>query len=224
MPRRTSAFTIAELLIALAITAVIGLTVAGVAMALSRSYQHSEQYYRYLQSGRVASIRLQGSLRKSRLVTASDASTLVLWAEDYNNDGQINVSEVLFVYYDHGARELIERSTVFPDSMSASVREMLDFTIPLSALSDPNVATGPPAYESYDSKRLLAAYVEDFQVFCTDAPPFTKLVKFCLKVGGDGQFVTMHGASRLRADRTEYVGEFGGEYVLYTTKVDPNSH
>lgn len=208
---------------ALAITAVIGLAIAGVAAALSSAYEHGEEYYSYLQNGRVASVRLQQDLRQARLITAASDTSVVLWLADRNEDGQMQLSELGSIYHDANTHELVERTTVFPETMAPSVRQVLDFVVALSDVTDPSVATGDPVYPSYDSIRILASNVSDFRVYADPPPPLSRLVKFRLTVGSGDRVFTTYGAANLRVDKTAYVGESTGVYVLHTTEVRPST-
>ena len=61
MTRR--AFTLVELVLALAVLSVLGLTLAGVAVAVSSAVEHTEEYHHSLQSSRVGVAQLQRDVR-----------------------------------------------------------------------------------------------------------------------------------------------------------------
>ena len=214
MKRPRTAFTLTEVVIAASITVVIGLAVTSVSLALSDIHAHSEEYYGFLQTGRVAASRLQETLRKARLITASSSGSLVIWADDQRDLGQINVSEVIMVYYDPVTKKLMERSIIFPDNLPDETRQALDGALSLTTVTNANIADGAFGLPQYDLRRVLAQNVLDFRVYCDVAPPMARLVKFRLKVGRPDNTVRISGGATLRADKTSYVGLSDGSYIL----------
>ena len=220
MKRGKRGFTLVELTLAMSVTLVIGLAVTGVAVALSNLSQHSEEYHQQLQTSRVASTRLQDALRRARLITAGSSTCLVTWAEDQEDPGQINLSEVVAIYRDPVTRELIERSTIFPPAMDESLRGALDHTVPLADMANSSIADGAAEFPQYDLKRVLARNVREFNVRYDVAPPMSQLVKFRLVVGDNDAAMRICGAARLRAARVGDVGEADGTYVLVPPPTD----
>lgn len=214
MRTAASGLTLAETVMAMSVTLVIGLAVAGVGSALSNVQASSDQYYKHMHNGRVATIRLQATVRKAQLVTAASSGALLIWATDERSPGQINVSEIVSVYRDPATRQLIERSIVFPDTMSGDLRSMLDTVVPLSAVTDISVADNPIGPAQYDLQRVLAHDVDDFEVYCDTPAPLTRMVKFRLTVGDNADVVRVHGGAALRADKVADVGKSGDDYVL----------
>jgi type II secretory pathway component PulJ len=216
------AFTLAEVVMATLVTAVIGLAVTGVALSLSNLNEHSEQYYRYLQSGRVASARLQETLRRAHLVLVGSGDLLILWAADDNGDGQINLAELVDIYRDDDTGELIERSIVLGDSTSEAARDAVSTAVPLQDVMQavdrwrtPLAAGAPwPA-----ARRVLARDVMEFTVQCDEPTPMTRMVSFRLTTGRGQRVVRTGGAATLRADRTAYVGLDDQTHILSTTEV-----
>jgi type II secretory pathway pseudopilin PulG len=214
MHTRGRGFTLAELVLALAITTVIGLAVTGVAAAVSNFNERAETYYEYLQSGRVAAIRLQEMMRPALLITAASGDNMVVWTNNQTDPNNINVTEVTKVFLDASTGQLMQRTTVFPDSMSASTKTALDTSLALSTLTSASVATSEPIYAQYDVTRVLARNVQSFDVYPDVSAPLTRLLKFKLVVGADGQTVTQYGAVMLRAPSTAKVSGTTGNYVL----------
>ena len=214
MHRCRRGFTLAELVLALAITTVIGLAVTGVAAAVSNFNQRAEAYYEYLQSGRVAAVRLEGMMRPALLITAASGDKMVVWTNDATDAGKINVSEVTKIFLDTSTRQLMQRTTVFPDSLSTATKTALDTSLALSTLTSASVATSPPPYVQYDATSILARNVQSFVVYPDTPAPLTRLLKFKLVVGADGQTVTQYGAVMLRAPSTAKVSGTTGSYVL----------
>ena len=198
----------------MAITVVIGLAVTGVAAAMSNINKRAEDYYEYLQSGRVAASKLEGSLRSARLITVASGSSIVAWTSNDTDKTKINVSEVTKVYLDTDTRQLMQRTTVFPDSMDPGTRTALDTSVALRDLVTANAAEDDPPYVQYDVTRVLARNVQEFEVYPDVPTPLTQTVKFRLVIGSYGQTVTQYGAVTLRASKVSNVAVSGGVYVL----------
>ena len=94
MKASRSGFTLIEVTMAMVVISVIGLTVAGVAMALSTAQDNSQDYYQCIQTGRVSMLRLQDMLRRARLVTEVFDTGLVIWESDTNGNRTIDLSEL----------------------------------------------------------------------------------------------------------------------------------
>jgi len=208
MSKGGSGFTLAETVMAVSVTLIIGLAVAGVAAALSNVQANSEEYYEHLHSGRAAVNRLQATLRKARLVTAIADDKLVIWARDVRDPGQINVSELVGVHVDSETNRLIERSVVFPSTMSDELRDALDVVLPLSAVMDAGLAEGPiGGLNQYEVARVLAYNVQRFRVYPDTSAPLIRTVKLSVTVGSESHEVQLSGGATLRAVRVADVGQ-----------------
>ena len=214
MPRRDTGLTLGEMVTALVITSVIGLAVGGVSIALSRAHEQSEEYYRYLQSGRVASSRLEALLRQSQLVTAADQGALVLWMGDTNGDGGISIAELQRVYFDSSTGQLFQRTVEVPSSVKGWLKKLVDPSVTLSSVTQATVASDVLGWRAYDIQRVLATDVKAF-VVRPDAPaPLAKFVSFRIDIGGQDKSVTIVGGGAVRAEKTGWVGMSDGQYVL----------
>jgi type II secretory pathway pseudopilin PulG len=214
MHKRPKGFTLAELVLALAITTVIGLAVTGVAAAVSNLNQRAEAYYECLQNGRVAATKLETMMRPALLITAASGSNMVVWTNDTADVGKINVSEVAKIFLDTTTKQLVLRTTAYPSTLTAAQVTGLDTSIALSNLTSVSVATSAPTYVQYDVVSVLAANVQSFAVYPDVPAPLTGLLKFKLVIGVAGQTVTQYGAVMLRAPSTSKVLVSDGKYVL----------
>lgn len=197
--RTAKGFTMAELVIAISITTVIGLAVTGMAVGLSNIQEHSRNYYESLQTSRIASERLQEMLRSALLVTASSDDALILWARDERDPEKINITEIVYIYLDRDLRELRMRSVVFPDSMNKDTAASLDDTVGMGAADDTKVILEAGKLPMYDSVQVLAEKVTDFEVYTDLDPPKTRAVKFIISIGEGDEMVTLIGGATLRA-------------------------
>jgi Tfp pilus assembly protein FimT len=205
MPRgpEKKAFTVGELLIAMSITAVVGLAVATVAGALSRAHAQAESARDAVQSGRAGMARIEAVLRRAKLVTAAPVNQLVCWMGDANQDRQINLDELVMIGYVPDERTVELRRVIFPDTLPADLVNALNVQRKLYECVDPDEIAGLMEEALYDPYRLsvvLADDVEDFRV-SVDAPaPFTRLVIVRMTVGALTDQIVLSNAVLLRAD------------------------
>jgi len=214
MKSKTSAFTLVELVMAMSITAMTALAVAGATMTLSTAYSRSQDYYQNIQTARATMLRFHSAVCKARLIVAADNNTLVLWDGDTNGDGQINIAELLLIDYDKGTRELREYSVVYPDEMCESLKDTHNVHIPLSSVTAVGAAGTVLGTPPYIQERLVATDVTDFTVATDSAPPLAGMVKLQITVGQGTESITLRSASTMRANMTSYVGTVGSNWVL----------
>ena len=207
-------FTLAEIIIGIAITSLVGLAVAGLSAALSNAYDVNEEYYQALQTGRSAMLKMQSALRRTRLVVGKTESGLLLWASDENNSGTINASELLLFRWDQASGEIREHR-IDLDSLSPELRAAFDEAVTLNTS-----VTGPGSVSAwirghwYHQSRVLAEGVENFQATDQPALPMSKLLKIGLTAGSPGNEVTLRGVVKIRADMTDQVQVVADQYVL----------
>jgi len=221
MRTRMRGFTVVEMTMAIAITSIIALAVVGAGMALSSAYAHSQDYSQSIQTGRVASLKIQSTLRMAKLITAAGGHgdyKLVAWAKDPNGDSKINVSELAMLTCDPNAQVIVEHTVVFPTPALAT---LLDSTVLLETAMDVTAVQTmmEVTYGAYHRKEVLADRVISADISVDQPPPMTRMVKFQLGVGDSNRSITLYAGGTLRADMTSHVGMSGGKYVLNTTTV-----
>jgi prepilin-type N-terminal cleavage/methylation domain-containing protein len=94
-------FTVIELLVALAVTAVVLSAVATLAFAMSSATRASEDTAFTQTEVRTATLRLAELVRNCCMICAVSGHDLVIWKSDDNQDERINLNEV--VYLERGA-------------------------------------------------------------------------------------------------------------------------
>ena len=213
--RNTRAFTLVELVLAMSITSLIGLAVAGAAMALSASYASSQEQYQNIQVARSVVRRLRSNIRTARLVTACNGSDIVVWTEDKNGDGKINITEiVLWQFLPHPGR-IREKRIVFPDDWSPDQIETYDVVVPLSVASSVlNVQEYLKKLGSYSQVTVLANDISNLRLIASPAAPLTTYVGLDLTVGQGEYSIALRSAATLRKDEVDRVGIAGGQWVL----------
>lgn len=207
-------FTLAELVVSIAITAVIGSAVVGLATALSMASEHGRDRYLSLQTARMTMRRIQDTIRKAKLVTAASSSSLVLWAEDSNGDGRINLTEIVLLRLVPGTGEIRTWRIVFPERWPKHVTTILDTEVKLEDLT--SIDEGMWMYDPLVEVTVLAGDVTDFNVRVSPAPPMTELVGLSITAGRGRHAVTLRTAAHPRQAATDLVGIADSKYMLMT--------
>ena len=187
---------------AMAITSIIALSIAGVSLVLSTSYAQTQGFYANLQSGRAAMNTMQSALKKAKLVTGVSSSSLLFWAEGVNDadQGQINRGEMVLWTYDSTTKQLKQAQIVYPPSAVA-----MNTTLSLTSAATTPTANSLPATDVYAQWKVLANDVRAFSVTLDQAAPLTRCVKLKITTGDSAHQVTLESAVRLRADSTSNV-------------------
>ncbi len=211
------AFTLPELVIAVSITAVIALAVAGLAAALTHAHGTTDTMRESIQSARLAMMKMETALRTGKLVPSASAGRLVVWTGDENEDKQINVAEIVLFKHDAGDGTIQRRQVVFCPTMPPETREALNRSYTLEEVTDGadvEDELNRPEYASYLSAPVLATGVTGFEMGTDVDPPQSRLVLLQVAVGPADQHITLSNAVQLRADATGYVSKVQGSWVL----------
>lgn len=214
MRKHRKGLTLAELVMAMSITAVIGMSIAGVSVALSNAYADTQDFYKSLSSARSAMINIQSTIKNAGLVTAIDGDSIVLWHSDTNSDGKINISELTVLNFDSASNKINQYTIKYPSNFSEKMQAALDSEVALAEVMRSSIISSI-MNNQYAESRILASKATAFKISSDIAPPLTTLVKIELTATGDnGEDVTLRSAASLRADIADYVGIADGEYVL----------
>ena len=211
MKASRSGFTLIEVTIAMVVVSVVGLTVAGVAMALSTAHDNSQDYYQCIQTGRVTMLRLQDMLRRARLVTDVSDTGLVIWESDANGDETINLPELTLVSWDESTQRVIRRCVKVPDDWPVPIE---DLAVLLSAATFESWSASESTFASLIEEVVLAENIEAFSVQTTPAAPLAKSVSVQMTIGLGNHSLTVHDGASLRADWTDRVENVEGIYTL----------
>jgi prepilin-type N-terminal cleavage/methylation domain-containing protein len=189
------AFTLTELLVALAIMSLIALSIAGATGALSSAYAHSENYSDAVQSARIAMLNMGRDVRSAWLVTAMTGSSVVLWTEDANHDDMVNQEELAVIWLDGTdlKKGRIDLSAAGASRTALNIsHDIADVSTVAGASSIIAAAAG---YKQYD---LLASNVRSFRVWGDQAPPATRLLVLEAQTGDAIHTITLRTAITLR--------------------------
>jgi len=215
-PRRQG-FTLAEVVIAVSVTAIIGLAVAGVAYALCNASEQARGLRYSIQSARAGSMRIETLVRKSKLVCGTGKEEMTLWTGDDNNDGKINLDEIILIHRLGDTKNLESWRVLFPQSLSDWWLRVLNVQLELRKLDDPAALRSVmelSVFRQYLVTRILAAEVEEFEVGTDEVPPFSLTALWKLTAGPPGQQMTLRDAAHLRADAVDSIVLVDGRPVL----------
>ena len=215
--RRNKAMTLAELILAVSITSVIGAAAATLTAALSSAHGQTDAMNTSIQSGRTAMMHMEATLRKARLICGTGDGQAVTWAGDLNEDGEINLNELTLFQFVSDSGTVEQLQIVFPPGMSQGSLDSLNVTIALYSLADPDDlrdAMERRRYEDYLTRIVLATGATDFDVVTDPAAPYSRLALLRLTVGPAGQQIKLSNAVHLRADMVGSIRTSRGRCVL----------
>ena len=213
---RARGFTLVELLMAISITAMVGLVVTGASVALSSAYSRGEDSYECLQTARAAMRHLRREFEKTPLVfdTFSGGAVLAYWGGDSNGNRQIDVTEVRLTTFDQATGEIAIHQVVYPDDWSQFLKDAYDPEFALSQAMSSNTLASWVMNSSYRQSRVIATAVESCTFSLPGDGPVSKLVRVGLTARKGACETTLQDAGALRAPVVQYVSKVGGVYVL----------
>ncbi|MCE5276648.1 MAG: prepilin-type N-terminal cleavage/methylation domain-containing protein [Planctomycetaceae bacterium] len=213
-PAARRGFTLAELILALATTAMVATAVAAMSVALSNAGQSSRDQQLCMQEARVAMRQLEDVTRKAKLITACDSRRVALWMSDANNDGQINMTEMGVIEWNSASGEVRLYRIVYPASWGQWLQTYMDYTVDLFYFVGINNATANVTSSYYAQSTLLASNVSSFKVSPSPAPPASNLLSIEMTLGSGAETTTLRTAVQIRGDKTASVYSYGGLYYL----------
>ncbi|MBN2137280.1 MAG: prepilin-type N-terminal cleavage/methylation domain-containing protein [Sedimentisphaerales bacterium] len=90
-------FTLVELLVALSVSSIILAAVATLAYAMGAANDSTDDTSRKQAQVRYATMRVSELVRHCKLICFAGPDDFALWRADDNNDGRINISELVYV-------------------------------------------------------------------------------------------------------------------------------
>ena len=173
--RYMKAFTLVELLIAMVVTGIILSAVTTLAFAMSSATRDSDDTGLREAQLRQARLRIGELVRNCRLICAAPGNDLAVWQADANNDGQINVDEL--VYIERGDSLNTLRLCQFSPAQSDPVM--------LQSLA---VATTKALLVSKytESYARLIPVCQNVHFTLDTAPPFTRRLTIAFSLGENG--------------------------------------
>jgi len=202
--RTEKAFTLAELLVALVVTSVILSAVATLAYAMSSASRVSEDTFLKQAQLRQARLRIAELVRTCKLICAAPGHDVAIWQADSNNDGKINIGEL--VYIEAGDNSNMLRLCQFAPTDPAPIT--------LQSLAAPTTKAS-----------LISQYAETYVPLIPEcgnvqfrfdaAPPFTKtkLLSISLSLAENGATHRYEISEALRAWAGNRLNDAGDELV-----------
>lgn len=92
-----NAFTLVELLLALAVTSIIMMAVITLAFALGAANDSSNNGAEKQAQLRYATFRISELIKHCKLICGTPGDDMVIWKADYNDDGEINPGELVYI-------------------------------------------------------------------------------------------------------------------------------
>jgi len=187
--RRSGGLTLVELLLALAITGLIGAAIASMLTAVSYGTRSSTDIRSLVVKNKTLGARITAAVRQSAQVLDADDGYIVLWMSDLDGSGTPNLLELQRIELDTGSEQLISYT---PDPSATDVEYDIDtddFDIVTTAL----IGSGDLVDELWATD--VTAWTID-----TDAadPPDATLVSFRLTLTAGGLSDTSVNAVSLR--------------------------
>jgi type II secretory pathway pseudopilin PulG len=198
---RQSGFTLVEVVMAAAITSLVGMTVAGAASALSYSYNQKQNKAELLQSQRVAMNNIEKVIRTGKLVTATTGSGLIVWTGDTNGNNSMDLNELVKIEFDSAKHQVVQQSL---PGLTAGLNSSLTLAS-ANSYAATKMSMDSAIRGTYLNSTVLATNVQDFQVKTDVAAPKTTVVLIRMSTGQEAEEVTVTNSVHLRADLTSAV-------------------
>ncbi|NLW86556.1 MAG: hypothetical protein GXY38_06750 [Planctomycetes bacterium] len=211
-----TSFTLTELVLGMAITAMIGLAVAGASSVLSGSYSSDVQAHQSLQTARIAMLKANDELRRAKLVLFAGDNYFMIWREGDDADDEINISEIITFRHDASQKKLLRHQVVYPPSLHSFWVMLLNYEVPLNTLiTSPAYCLSSLLNMLYCQTAVVAEDVQSFSVWTNNSPPRTDHVVIDIVVGKDSGSFHLRNSATLRRPATDQVGRANGEWVLF---------
>ncbi|MFZ2149338.1 MAG: prepilin-type N-terminal cleavage/methylation domain-containing protein [Sedimentisphaerales bacterium] len=117
--RYKNAFTLVELLVALIVTGIVLAAVVTLTFAVGAANDQTDDTSQKQAQVRFATLRISELIRHCKLICGTPGDDLAVWRADDNNDGQININELVYIERGTGCDYL--RLCEFPSSDTSPV-------------------------------------------------------------------------------------------------------
>jgi len=196
--RSDTGFTLVELLVGLMVTSILLSAVATLAFAMSRAATVGDDSARTQARIRHTTVYLSEFVSNCKLICAAPDNDLVLWRADTNNNGRINLNEL--IYLERGSNRDMLRLCEF----SAPVNPPVNPEYTLSQLAQP--LTKNQLRNLYSLKyTLLISDCNNVQFKFLDAePPRTRLLVVTFGFFENGEYQRYETVVRVRS-RADYL-------------------
>lgn len=195
---RPTGFTIAEMLMALTVASVIALAAGGMAMGLSYSYQHQDDYRQSVQDASGVVREVQSLVSKAQLITGAWGTAVAVWT-DANADMKASLSELTLLQYDSTAKTLAETKLIFPAGWTQAQITAADTNMTMTEASTFATIQSKFTQNTYAQKSVVAEDVQAFSAVGKAAGANNNSIEVSVTVGTGTKRVTLRSAMTLRA-------------------------
>ncbi len=196
--KRPTGFTIAEMLMALTVASVIALAAGGMAMGLSYSYQHQDDYRQSVQDASGVVREVQSLVSKAQLITGAWGTAVTVWT-DANADMKASLSELTLLQYDSTAKTLAETKLIFPAGWTQAQITAADTNMTMTEASTFATIQSMFTQNTYAQKSVVAEDVQAFSAVGKAAGANNNSIEVSVTVGTGAKRVTLRSAMTLRA-------------------------
>lgn len=124
--RRSSAFTLVELILASGITTLVGAAIASLFFAVSYGTASRNDMRALVPRQRTIVARLDASIRSSRMVLALGSNYVVLWMGDTRPNSAPNLSELRRIEFDSAGKTVTSYKVTWPAGWSQAMIDAAD--------------------------------------------------------------------------------------------------
>ncbi len=126
--------SVLELMIALAITSMVALTLATVLTAASRGMSDAASTRSALQRVHAAHVRIRAYTDAALNILEHDPNQgIALWLHDEKPGGRVNLTELRVFWFDYDNERITIERIVFPEAWTQEMKDAADAELPLGA-------------------------------------------------------------------------------------------
>ncbi|MAB83978.1 MAG: hypothetical protein CMJ24_11195 [Phycisphaerae bacterium] len=125
-PRHRRGFTLLETILAISITAMVGLGIATMMAVLGSDASMQFDLRSVLVRSGTAQSRLSAYIAPARCILDADENQLVLWFDDTRQSDTVHASEIRWITYEPSTRSVRVEFISFPDAWSESATALAD--------------------------------------------------------------------------------------------------
>ncbi len=103
---KNKGFTLAELIMAMWVMAIILTAVASLAFALGVANDSADDTAEFQSRLRFTTLRISDLVKNSRLICAAGGNNVAIWRNDDNGDAKINAGEIVYIEYNNAAKKI----------------------------------------------------------------------------------------------------------------------
>ena len=210
--------TFVELVIGMAITAMVAVAVSAVMTSTSRGWEHSREIEQQTSQTSMTMVRINKVLRNAKQIGAvrvggisggvGQPATVLFWKADLNRDGKIQFSELAMLEHDPDgdageqipAKSVVYWEVKYPAAWTTAQKQANDFEISQDTLrSDSEISPFRTGFPTLVRPSVLATGVAAVELHRIDSPTTLRpALEYMLKFDNGGE-VTKYGRTTLRA-------------------------